>query len=284
MNSHVKREQFTKKYLQPTSLYEEAARRCNEITEYCKIIEDRLGKYPKGKIHTVNKKGNVQYYLRNEENDKSEKYLSKRNQQIIKEYIQKRYDEKEYMLLKKEQKSLDKLLKNSANTIGKIRALYSENPLEVKNHINPVDISDEDYIQEWESKSYQGKEISTDCPVFITNKGEHVRSKSELNIANMLEKLNIPYKYECPLTLSDNRVIYPDFTVLNIKKRKIVYWEHRGMMDDREYAKHAVQRVKQLSKEGIVIGDNLVITEETQTCPLGTDEIEAVIKIWFTND
>ena len=72
-------------------------------------------------------------------------------------------------------------------------------------------------------------------------------------------------------------VIYPDFTVLNVKQRKIFYWEHRGMMDDREYSIPAVWRVKEYEKNGIFLGGSLIITEETLRQPLGTDEIKNVI-------
>lgn len=115
-------------------------------------------------------------------------------------------------------------------------------------------------------------------PVYLTDNGEYVRSKSELNIANLLYKMNVPYKYECPLTFSNGKIIYPDFTLLDIRNRREVYWEHRGMMDDRNYLKHTVQRGKDYRKEGIYIGDHLLITEETSVLPLGTDEILSVIQ------
>ena len=94
----------------------------------------------------------------------------------------------------------------------------------------------------------------------------------------MLDQYGVPYKYECPITLKNGKTVYPDFTVLNVRKRKILYWEHRGMMDDRDYARQAVFKAKHLRKNGIVLNDNLIITEETSTDPLGTDEIESVIK------
>lgn len=38
-------------------------------------------------------------------------------------------------------------------------------------------------------------------PIDITDKGERVKSKSELTIANALYRSKIPYKYECPIIL-----------------------------------------------------------------------------------
>lgn len=265
-------------YLKATSLYTEAARRCEEITRHCQFIEKRITKYPKGKIHIVKSARGIQYYLRSDLQDKSGKYISKNKQrQKINCYLQKRYDEKIYGILKREKKCLDELLINTATIINELRNVYSDNPDEIKNVIEAVDISDEDYAKMWSSIPYCGKEVADDLPQYTTNKGEKVRSKSELNIANMLERNNVPYKYECPIVLRNGVTIYPDFTILNIEKRKVIYWEHRGMMDDREYARSSVHRIKQLAKEGILLGDNLIITEETLTNPLGIDEIERTI-------
>ena len=99
----------------------------------------------------------------------------------------------------------------------------------------------------------------------------------------MLESKGIPYKYECPLVLQNGIVIYPDFTLLDIRNRQEIYWEHRGMMDDKEYARNSVQRIKTLMRNGICIGKNLIITEETLTNPLGTDEIKTIIQEFFKN-
>lgn len=240
-----------------------------------------MDQYPKGKIHIVKRKDRVQYYLRMESGDKSGKYISKKDTDVVRTYLCKRYDEGVYRIVKHEMRILEMILEKGELFTTDLQKLYSDNPSEVKAYLHPFDVSDSDYEREWLNEPFEGKEIGKDVPVFISNKGDRVRSKSELNIANMLFANNIPYKYECPFRLSNGQIIYPDFTVLIVKKRKTVYWEHRGMMDDREYARHAVSRVKQLEKEGLMQGDRLIITEETQNCPLGTDEIEKIIDTYF---
>ena len=159
--------------------------------------------------------------------------------------------------------------------------IYSEYPEEIRNFVVPLECSDEDFVNKWLEEKYVGKQIPETTATFTTNKGEQVRSKSELNIANALAAKGIPYKYECPLTLKGGNTIYPDFTVLNVKKRRVIYWEHRGMMDDRGYSRDAVERVKDMNRNGIILGKNLIITEETGNCPLNTTEIDAVINNYF---
>ena len=73
---------------------------------------------------------------------------------------------------------------------------------------------------------YQGKPFDASLPKLYTSREERVRSKSEIIIADTLSRESIPYRYECPLHIPDVGNIYPDFTVLNVAKRKELYWEH----------------------------------------------------------
>ena len=261
-----------------TNLYSEARQRYSELLSIKNSKEAALEKAPPGKIHVSKTSHGVQYYLRNESTDKSGKYIHKSEKSLIKKYLQKSYDEKILRLVTMESESLKKLLFKTENVITAVQNVYSDSPAEVKELIIPIDVSDEDYAQKWLNIPYEGKVIPDLLPFFETKRKERVRSKSELNIANALADKGIPYKYECPLQLSNGAIIYPDFTVLDVKRRRVMYWEHRGMMDDKDYAKNSVQRIKTLMKEGLFIGEDLIITEETSTNPLGTNEIEAVIK------
>ncbi|MCR5518437.1 MAG: hypothetical protein K6F17_07700 [Lachnospiraceae bacterium] len=264
-----------------TTLYYEAERRYKELLLIKKSKEAALEKAPTGKIHVSKRLYKVQYYLRNGSSEKTGKYIHKSDISTIKQYLQKSYDEKILKLVTVELNCLNMFLSKSQNTIKKIQDAYSSFPTEVKCLITPIDISDEDYVQNWLKEPYEGKSIPDSLPFFETKRKERVRSKSELNIANALADKGIPYKYECPLRLSNGVTVYLDFTVLDVKRRRVLYWEHRGMMDDREYVKSSILRIKALMKEDIVIGDKLIITEETSANPLGTDEIETIIKTFF---
>ncbi|MBO5986739.1 MAG: hypothetical protein J6Q02_08085 [Lachnospiraceae bacterium] len=270
--------------LTPTFLYEEARRRYQEIKKCTDKMESEILKAPSGIIHIVNSGKRVQFYLRDDKYDKSGKYIRKSDAKTIRTFLQKSYDEKVMKLLNVESKSLEIFLKKSDNITKKIQQLYSVFPLEIKQYVDPIDMSDDDYTASWLRIPYQGKTIPEYIPVYQTNHGEMVRSKSELTIANKLADKGIPYKYECPLTLSNGTTIYPDFTILDVRTRKEIYWEHRGLMDDREYARQAVFKMKSMMKDGMILGKNLIITEETTANPLGTNEIDAVIMNYFTTN
>ena len=68
-----------------------------------------------------------------------------------------------------------------------------------------------------------------------TERGDLVRSKSELVIADKLHARGIDYAYEQPLALSNGRTRYPDFTIEDHARGVTFYWEHLGMLDDQAY-------------------------------------------------
>jgi hypothetical protein len=68
-----------------------------------------------------------------------------------------------------------------------------------------------------------------------TERGELVRSKSELVIADKLHARGIEYKFEQPFTLSSSRTCYPDFTIADHARGVTFYWEHLGMLEDPAY-------------------------------------------------
>lgn len=252
--------------------------RLEQLKQILNIKEMELRKAPKGKIHVVNSGKRIQYYLRTDSKDKSGKYMSKKDTKQIRDYLQKAYDEKIIKCVYREIDILEKFVNQYKKSCTKIRQTYATYPEVMKGLVIPIDYSDEDYINKWQTVPFTKNPYISKNVEYKTERGEIVRSKSELNIANTLSKYHIPYKYECPVTLKNGGTVYPDFTILAMKSRKEIYWEHRGMMDDREYLKNTVKKMKQYTKNNIIVGINLILTEESLESPLGTDEIEAVIK------
>ena len=69
--------------------------------------------------------------------------------------------------------------------------------------VSPLILSDKEYVNQWLKVEYQGKHFDEEAGIIITEKGERVRSKSEKIIADKLYAMGIPYRYECPITLSN---------------------------------------------------------------------------------
>lgn len=268
--------------MKSSNLYAEAQERLKDLRQVQKRLLKEATKYPEGRIRILKSKNRIQYYLRMDSMDKSGAYIPKKDTYRIKLYLQKKYNMDSLRIITEEIKHLEKFLKNTmtdkCSKAEAIRQLLDDYPEDAKRYIQPVDVSDQEFIKEWQSEAFEGKEVSETTAVFITEKGERVRSKSELAIANMLYKYGIPYKYECPIVLKNGVTVHPDFTIFDVRNRKELYWEHLGRMGDPDYVVTNIKKLKDYNRSGVVFGDNLIITMETASMPLGTDEILAVIR------
>ena len=84
--------------------------------------------------------------------------------------------------------------------------------------------------------SYGGKFFEEGL-IHRTTRGELVRSKSEVIIADMLHGMGLPYSYEKPYFAPNGSSRYPDFTVEDAETGRRLLIEHLGMMDRPDYAR-----------------------------------------------
>lgn len=117
-------------------------------------------------------------------------------------------------------------------------------------------------------------------PVYMTLKGERVRSKTEQIIADRLAARDIPYIYEKPLRVGD-MVFHPDFTILRQSDRQEVYLEHLGKLGDMNYATDAVGRLNRYHRNGIIQGDRLFLLWETGDAPFDVRILDILIEEKF---
>lgn len=179
--------------------------------------------------------------------------------------------------LKQIEKTIELACKSSPETY------YESLNLVRQKLIVPITPTDAQFVQDWLSQPYTGGDFEDNESEFYTDKNERVRSKSEILIANALAKNGVPYKYECPLTLKGLGLIHPDFTVLNVKRRKIMYWEHLGKMDDADYARKNTYRINCYQKNGYHYGENLITTWETSTLPIDVKLVDQIIRHFFVD-
>lgn len=113
--------------------------------------------------------------------------------------------------------------------------------------------------------------------IYLTERGELVRSKSEWIIADKLHAAGIDYQYEQALTL-DGVERYPDFTIVDDDSGTTWYWEHNGMLSNDEYRKRWERKLAAYMAQGIKPYDgkdgNLLITEELEGVGLDASKIK----------
>jgi hypothetical protein len=117
-----------------------------------------------------------------------------------------------------------------------------------------------------------------------TSRGELVRSKSEVIIANELHRLGVEYVYEKELRFGSDAPRYPDFTIEDPASGLTVYWEHCGMLGDPGYLsrwqeKQLWYRANDILRpeEGVGKNGTLVVTEDDPKKGFDSTQIAAIV-------
>jgi len=224
---------------------------------------------PDGHLRVNEAKGYMQYYQVHSDNSHSAEYIPSNKLELAKELAQKSYDKKILRYCERTLSDITRLLKNYED--DKIEKIYLEEHTKKQPLIIPVETTLSESLKEWKNIPYTGKEFNEGQAIITTNSGIRVRSKSEKIMADYFDSLGISYKYECPVRLKSFGIVYPDFTFLNLKTGREIYWEHEGMMDNPEYARNAVQKINLYEFNGIFPGENLILTFETSTTVISTE-------------
>lgn len=261
-------------------LYENLEARMYELRKIVKEKEKSLKKAPQGIVNVHSSKGRVQYYYKENSKDKLRRYLKENEKILVKELCQKDYDERVLDSAKKELKILEKLYKIYQSKV--CEEIFGSLNIHRQKFVVPLRISDKEFVENWENELYEKPGFADDYPEYYTDKGERVRSKSEVLIANTLKNRAIPYKYEYPMRLNNGLTYHPDFKILKMKNRKIIYWEHFGKMDDPEYVDKVVRKLNAYAQNGIFPGKNLIVTFENGKRPLNLKSINLMIEQYLS--
>ncbi len=250
----------------------------DRITKLNKIIEEKENAFenaPEGIVNIAKTANRTQFYYKRNPSDKKRRYLRNDEMELVWKLCQKDYDKQVLETAKKELKCLEYLAKKYPfQTCEEIFEKLNE---ERKKYVIPIQYPEDIFVSKWESEQYMGKCFVEGTPEYYTQKGERVRSKSEILIANALYMHGVPYKFERPLYLKGYGTVHPDFTILNIGLRKEIYWEHLGKMDDPEYVEDNLRRIEAYEKNDFFLGDKLILTYETAKRPLNSRTIERMI-------
>lgn len=245
-----------------------------------KNLKEKIGTkhfdLPAGKLRITSRKGIDQYYHRGDTSDKYGKYIPKSNKTFAIELAQKDYDLEVIDAIDKEINVIESFIDNypSVKAEDVFLKMNARRKKIVNPAIEPIDV----FLYNWENEEYSGLPFDEKDKEIYTDRGDRVRSKSELIIANMLYKEKIPYKYEHPLYLAGFGEVHPDFTILDLESRKEIIWEHFGLMEQDIYSIGAVKKVISYESNGYQLGKELIVTMETMDKPLDNRLVKSKIK------
>lgn len=275
--------------LSPNQLAPLIEKRLAELQNLLFTKKKTYEKAPQGRIRISQNGGHPEYYLVTERGSLRGKYLPHSQKTLARQLAQKDYDARLIKLLQKEISALQNYMKQTCNGRA-IPELYDSLCPARRSLITPAILTNEQYAARWQDVSWTGRTFASDAPYICTARGERVRSKSEVIIADTLFRYNIPYRYEFPITLKRSNsddirrdlgrsiTLYPDFLCLNTRTRTEFYWEHFGLMDSTEYSNNAAGKLRLYTENGILAGRNLIITMETQTEPPSIKALEKLIE------
>ena len=246
------------------------------ISKTIMSIEKKIALLPNGRILIRHRKNKAYYYLRVD--GAKDKYLSRKDNELISHLLQKRYLKEVLKAAKNELAALEKMQDIYSETLSE--EIYGNLPDAQKLGVEPIILGDGPDVRQWLNEPYVRKSFKKGAPVFKTLKGDRVRSKSEMIIADRLYVNGIPYKYECPLKVG-GKIIHPDFSIIRMSDHKIIYHEHCGKMDDKEYFNDLVDRINLYNQSGILQGNRLTFTFETSDTPFDARVIDRLINEYF---
>lgn len=258
-----------------------------KLSELITSKERFLKKAPAGRLRISTRGDHEQWFHVSGNTPQCGNYIPMENQRLARNLAQKDYDRKILPELRKMLSLLDGFIEKlqGARLYEKCEKMHPGR----RKLITPVCLPADEYVKNWQSAPYAGKEFDEDVPEIITARGERVRSKSEAIIADTLYRLSIPYKYECPKQLNDFRVkaskrtfmMFPDFTCLNVRLRREFVWEHFGMMDNAEYSAQVAWKIACYEANGYFLGRNVIASMESNEVPLDAKKVERIARYFL---
>lgn len=284
--------------LKPSQITADLENRLTKLKQVLAATQKRLANTPQGHLRVSQKGHNPEFYQITEPGDTLGSYIPRTKLALARRLAQKDYDTRLIKQLKQEIRALQKYLaqtkggdscKAGGDSAGHgsspdsaLTAIYTKLCPARQSLVTPITFTDAQYAAQWQAVSWTGQLSSPDSTDYITARGERVRSKSEVIIADTLARHGIPYRYEYPLELKSGRdgafrTIHPDFLCLNVRTRTEFYWEHFGLMDDPDYLERTLGKLKDFAENKILPGKNLLFTMESTACKLSTRQIENLI-------
>ncbi len=264
--------------------------RANALEAAINICGSIIRKAPKGTLRCQFTRGKWRYYRRYGKKQIKRSDIKKSTQK----YRYLKEDERELAIRLAEKDHAVKLRRICEKELKVIRQFLGKyDPHAVNEYLDainpgrklllePVCSLDEVLDKAWSITADQSFSMYGDRLTFLTKRGEYVRSKSELIIANYLYDHGYYYKYEAALHLQNtHKTVFPDFTIW-AKTGEIMYWEHAGMVDDPEYMENFVNKINNYKADGILIGKDLIVSFETRKQPLQTETIEALAEYYLS--
>ena len=252
----------------------------SELAERKKLLEEELLTLPKGELYCYKSHGIECYSERipakgnvKKENKKG----IKRDTDKVFKLVRKQYVEKAIRLLEKDTKAIDTLLRwykpTDENTV--MDSFIKKHPA-LTEGIYYGQMSYAEMAAQWETAG----DFHQDSLKSTAADGTKRRSLGEITIGCRLDYYRIPYRFEAEIDHPDIPYV-PDFTIIRPRDGKIIYWEHVGKVNDREYMEENKHKFEVYELYGIVPWDNLIVSYSQADYGINEKLIDGLIQGWL---
>ena len=135
--------------------------------------------------------------------------------------------------------------------------------------------------REWMEKPYErNNKYPEDLRFSTVVPNLYVRSKAEADLVSRFMHFGVPFHYE-EIQRIGREELAIDFTLLNVRAGRKLYWDHRGMADDPDYLKKTHYCEKLYLEAGIIPWVNMIVTAETKDSPLDIQWVDKLIDFYL---
>lgn len=243
----------------------------DELNRTCAAYSKELRVLPKGKLLCSKNKSGAHYYVGERNRSGYHRKGISKDEGKITALARKEYLSRALPLLEHNLKLVDSAISKykpcePQDIIEKLVVAYKNLPETafLSPTIDSECIALDSTVQErilshasWGKQPYDNGDYLPEGRSIVTSRGERMRSKAEVMIAEKLYEYGIPFRYEQMIRLDDGVSINPDFTFEG-RGGKEFYLEFCGMMNDEGYVMRTMHKIRRYAESGVVPWKNII--------------------------
>lgn len=251
-------------------IYQQLENALAQLQEARTRYEFELEGMPDGKLVHVKAADGERYYVEVRDGERPSRRGITRRPDLVATFARKEYLRKALAVIDHDVRTLERAVRrykrfDPEEVVGSLSSAYRDLPLNAFYHplVDTValslDATDEQRIAShaaWGAEMSGPSDYLPEGRTLRTSRGERMRSKAEVLIAETLYSYGIPFRYEQELE-AGGATFHPDFTFEGAGGKEF-YLEFCGMMDDPAYVEGHKRKRSAYEAAGIAEWDNII--------------------------
>ena len=251
-------------------IYQQLENALAQLQEARTRYEFELEGMPDGKLVHVKAADGERYYVEVRDGERPSRRGITRRPDLVATFARKEYLRKALAVIDHDVRTLERAVRrykrfDPEEVVGSLSSAYRDLPLDAFYHplVDAValslDATDEQRIAShaaWGAEAPGPSDYLPEGRTLRTSRGERMRSKAEVLIAETLYSYGIPFRYEQELE-AGGATFHPDFTFEGAGGKEF-YLEFCGMMDDPAYVEGHKRKRSAYEAAGIAEWDNII--------------------------